>query len=206
MSKKSLLSVLAGAAVFIGSLGTIGASDAYSLPQDPDSTVAVLPAGQTMEEGEWVDSKEENAVEESAIAHKMTQAEKNENAKENDSWGGAITIIAMTIVLSALIVLSILFLCFGKVSEFVLYRRKVKTQKVVETTDNGNKKADLGITYAAIAAALAEHFSTAHDIEDTKLTIRRLRKAYSPWNSKIYNMRHLPEIHHNPASDGKSHS
>ncbi len=30
-------------------------------------------------------------------------------------------------------------------------------------------------------------------MEDTILTIRRMRKAYSPWNSKIYNLRAVPE-------------
>ena len=48
-----------------------------------------------------------------------------------------------------------------------------------------------GIT--AISMALAEHMGQGHDIEDTILTIRRMRKAYSPWNSKIYNMRVMPQ-------------
>ena len=42
--------------------------------------------------------------------------------------------------------------------------------------------------------ALAEHFGQGHDMEDTILTIKRMKKAYSPWNSKIYNMRQIPEV------------
>ena len=45
--------------------------------------------------------------------------------------------------------------------------------------------------------ALAEHFGDQHDMEDTIITIRRLKKAYSPWNSKIYNLRQTPELHRN---------
>ena len=39
--------------------------------------------------------------------------------------------------------------------------------------------------------ALHEHLD-AHDRENTVLTINKVKRAYSPWNSKIYNMRHLP--------------
>ncbi|WP_290390901.1 OadG family protein, partial [Paramuribaculum intestinale] len=52
---------------------------------------------------------------------------------------------------------------------------------------------DSGEVIAAISMALAEHSGHGHDMEDTILTIRRMRKAYSPWNSKIYNMRHIQE-------------
>ena len=94
----------------------------------------------------------------------MIQAEKARNAAENDKYGGAITIIAMSIVLSALIILSILFLLFGKISSSLQKQRK-----------------------------RVAHGVHGHDMEDTILTIRRMRKAYSPWNSKIYNMRHIQE-------------
>lgn len=59
---------------------------------------------------------------------------------------------------------------------------------------------------AAISAALAEHFGVSHDMEDTILTIRRMKRAYSPWNSKIYNLRHEPGLHHNnPNGDALRH-
>ncbi len=42
--------------------------------------------------------------------------------------------------------------------------------------------------------ALAEHlYGSGHDLERTILTLRRMKRAYSPWNSKIYNIRHVPE-------------
>ena len=36
-------------------------------------------------------------------------------------------------------------------------------------------------------------FGGSHDIEDTILTIRRMKKAYSPWSSKLYGLRHYPD-------------
>lgn len=145
---------------------------------------------------------EDGMIAESEIAHKMTQAEKAHNAAVNDSWGGAITIIAMVIVISALLVLSILFLCFGKISEYLLMSKKRKATKASPTmvTSVDHTEIDSGDVIAAIAAALAEHFGEGHDMEETILTIRRMKRAYSPWNSKIYNLRQMPEIDRNAPS------
>lgn len=154
--------------------------------------------GQTTVEGDWVNSEEVNTVQEGEIARKMTQAEKAKNAAENDSWGGAITIIAMCIVLAALIILSLLFLGFGKISSTLLSRKKLEAHGLTkDDVDEDHEDVDSGETIAAIALALSEHFNARHDIEDTILTIRKLRKAYSPWNSKIYNMREVPELKRN---------
>lgn len=147
-----------------------------------------------------VPSTEVDYVEESQVAKKMTQAEKAQNAAVNDSWGGAITIIAMCIVISALAVLSLLFLGFGKISESLLAKKKKANAKTITAEGNlheHTENVDSGDAIAAIAAALAEHFGGGHDMEDTILTIRRLQRNYSPWNSKIYNLRHMPELHQN---------
>ena len=129
------------------------------------------------------------------MTRKAIQAEKARNAAENDSFGGAITIIAMCIVLAALIILSILFLCFGKISTAVMSSKKRKAHGVTsETSEDHHDELDSGEVIAAIGMALAEHFGQGHDMEDTILTIKRMKKSYSPWNSKIYNMRHIPEI------------
>lgn len=127
---------------------------------------------------------------------KFNQAEKAENLKEKDSWGGALTIMSMCIVLLALIVLSILFMCFGKVSSSFHSKKKKEASGLNPiTAGNGHDDSqDSGEVIAAIALALHEHFGGKHDIEDTILTIKKLRRAYSPWNSKIYNMREVPQI------------
>lgn len=148
---------------------------------------------QTDVEGDWVSSEETNTVQESEITRKMIQAEKARNAKENDGFGGAITIIAMCIVLSALVILSLLFLGFGKISSSLQKSRKRKAHGVTEhNAEDHHDELDSGEVIAAISMALAEHLGQHHDLEDTILTIKRMRKAYSPWNSKIYNMRVMP--------------
>jgi Na+-transporting methylmalonyl-CoA/oxaloacetate decarboxylase gamma subunit len=130
--------------------------------------------------------------------HKLTQEEKAQNAKENDSFGGGITIVAMCIVLFALIVLSLLFLGFGKISSMFMSKKKLEAHGISkEEAGEDHSDPASGEAIAAIAMALAQHFDKGHDMEDTTLTIRRMKKAYSPWNSKIYNMRQVPELRRN---------
>ena len=125
----------------------------------------------------------------------MTQQEKKEYAQKNDSFGGGITIIAMVIVVLALAVLSILFGIFGKISAKLLTKKKIEATGAAAADDNSTaKNLDSGEVIAAISLALAEHLDgKGHDIERTILTLRRMKRAYSPWNSKIYNIRHVPE-------------
>lgn len=167
----------------------------------PDPIVTENKVGeQYIAEPQTAPSKEVNYVEESELARKMMQAKKADNAKKYDSYGGGITIIAMCIVVGALIVLSILFYIFGNISSWFLSHKKKQTSKALKGeagAENTDHSPDTGDVIAAISAALAQHFATDHDMQDTILTIRRMRKAYSPWNSKIYNMRHLPEVNHN---------
>ena len=144
-------------------------------------------------------------VPESKVARRMTQAEKNQNAAENDGWGGAITIIAMCIVISALVVLSILFMIFGKISEYILTKKKKKAKAAASHAPTDDHALASGEVIAAISMALAEHFAEGHDVEDTILTIRRLQKAYSPWNSKIYNLRLSQEHKRNPSTEINFH-
>lgn len=180
-------------------LSVVAPVGAQSEKQDPVLTEVAV--GEQMEAMPLdPPSQEVNYVEESEIARKMLQAKKAENAREYDSFGGGITIIAMCIVIGALIVLSLLFYIFGKISSWFLTHKKKQTAKALNhaDTEQTTKAApDTGDVIAAISAALAQHFATDHDMQDTILTIRKLRKAYSPWNSKIYNMRHLPEVVHN---------
>lgn len=147
-----------------------------------------------IEEEPVADDTAAEGIQESKVAQKMTQAEKAHNAAVNDSWGGAITIIAMCIVVCALAVLSILFMIFGKISQLVMASKKKKTAMAVNPNAGADSHGvDSGDVIAAIAMALSEHFGEGHDMEDTILTIKKLRRAYSPWNSKIYNLRQMPD-------------
>ncbi|MDD6227666.1 MAG: OadG family protein [Bacteroidales bacterium] len=191
MLKKSIISLVLGMVLAMPQ----GAAAAQSADPEATYTEVSTQGEQTNVEGDWTDSKEVNTVQESELTRKAIQAEKARNAAENDKFGGAITIIAMCIVLSALIILSLLFLCFGKISSMSHTRKKRAAHGVTEKeADPLHDEADSGEVIAAISMALAEYMGQGHDMEDTILTIRRMRKAYSPWNSKIYNLRVVPML------------
>ena len=158
----------------------------------------VEPAGQEDVVALAVPSEETNTIEVSPTARRMRQLEKAKNLEENDSFGGSLTIIAMVIVISALILLSLLFQGFGKISQALLTKKKhAAVEKAGKTIDQAHPELASGETIAAIGMALAEHFGQGHDIEHTLLTIHQIKKSYSPWNSKIYNLRAQPEFHRN---------
>ena len=160
--------------------------------------VECLECGNEDVESLAVPSEETNTVQVSETARKMRQLEKAKNIEENDSFGGSLTIISMSIVISALILLSLLFQCFGKISQYFINRRKHETAaKVGKDIEDYHPEVSDGQTIAAIGMALAEHFGQGHDIEDTILTIHQIKKAYSPWNSKIYNLRMQPTLRRN---------
>ena len=59
---------------------------------------------------------------------------------------------------------------------------KYKPQVVVASEDTGQ-----GV-YAAIASAIHLYGEELHDIENTVLTINKVSRTYSPWNSKIHGL------------------
>lgn len=198
MIKKILFFILA-AFIFCG------VGSAYAACQDAGAVMVATQGQQLDSVGDWANSAEVNFVQESELARKMEQAQKAHDAETYDSFGGGITIIAMCIVIGALIVLSILFYFFGSISSWFMKHKKKKTAregKVVHNSEEDHSPAS-GETFAAIAAALKQHLTQDHDMEDTILTIRRMRKAYSPWNSKIYNMRPAPELTKHSVKIGK---
>ena len=169
-----------------------------TLPETPVETVVSEETTDNTQieiPSEAVNSTEVNTIQESGLAKKMTQAEKANNVKENDEYGVALTIMAMCIVLFALVVLSILFLIFGKASSSLHSKKKLEAHGISkDEADDTHEDLDSGEVIAAIGLALAQHFDGSQDLEDTVLTIKRMKRAYSPWNSKIYNMRELPQL------------
>lgn len=168
-------------------------------PEQIDAPVEyVEPDGQEDVVALAVPSEETNTVQVSQSARRMRQLEKAENLKENDSFGGSLTLIAMVIVIFALIILSLLFMGFGKISQYlIMQRRHATAAKVGKDIEEYHPEISDGQTIAAIGMALAEHFGQGHDIEHTLLTIHQIKKSYSPWNSKIYNLREQPELRRN---------
>lgn len=112
---------------------------------------------------------------------------------EKDSSGAALTVMAMCIVFAALLVLCVCFIIINKIGSSVTRRNKMKAQGINPSDIDRKSRPDhdSGEEIAAIVMALHEHLD-AHDNEQTVLTINKVKKAYSPWSSKIYNMRQIP--------------
>ena len=111
---------------------------------------------------------------------------------KSDKNGFGMTVLAMAVVFSSLLLLSICFRIIGKINEKIAARKKMAaTASHVTVADGAKTSVDSGEEIAAITMALHEHLNM-HDNEDLVLTINKVKKAYSPWNSKIYSLRQIP--------------
>lgn len=114
--------------------------------------------------------------------------EKIDRLKESDPHGGIMTLTAMLVVFSGLLVLSIVFWCIGKVSIRISRKKAIDAGANPGTPGSGSEGMN-GEISAAICMALSEEQNEAHDTENMILTIRKVERKYSPWSSKIYGMR-----------------
>lgn len=112
---------------------------------------------------------------------------------ENDPHGLAMAVMAMCIVFAALLVLSVCFYIISRIGASVSRSKKIKAL-ADDVIPDLHKEQDSGEVIAAIVAALTEHLE-AHDRESTVLTLNKVRRAYSPWSSKIYSLRSIPSRH-----------
>jgi Na+-transporting methylmalonyl-CoA/oxaloacetate decarboxylase gamma subunit len=115
-----------------------------------------------------------------------------ESFVEMDPYGIGMTIIAMAVVFMALAVLYIIYKYMGR----FFIRRGVKAAKSATAESKSSTKETVeemsGEVNAAIAMALHLYQSEMHDYENTVLTIQKVSRTYSPWSSKIYTLRKIP--------------
>ena len=119
---------------------------------------------------------------------------KMDKFEQHDSAGLGMTITAMTVVFIGLILLYISFRIIGKVAVKLRKRNAMKAQNVTdkqEAKERGLGEAP-GEVIAAISMALHEAQGADHEVEETILTISRVKRSYSPWSSKIYTLRETP--------------
>ena len=119
---------------------------------------------------------------------------KMEKFEEHDSDGIGMSISAMSVVFCGLILLFIAFKIVGKASVSLSKRNAMKAKGITDKQEAKEKKLGEapGEIFAAIAMAMHEMQSDVHDVEDTVLTITRVKRSYSPWSSKIYTLRETP--------------
>lgn len=112
---------------------------------------------------------------------------------EHDPFGVGMAIMAMAIVFAGLLLLYLLFRLIGQISVLIKKRNAMRVHGISDKEEAKEKGfgREAGEVYAAIAMALYQHLE-AHDVEDTILTINKVKRAYSPWNSKIYSLREIP--------------
>ncbi|MFZ2287744.1 MAG: OadG family protein [Bacteroidales bacterium] len=102
-----------------------------------------------------------------------------------------IVIVGIGIVFIALL---LIYLFFRYVLTYILnFRlRSFARKKGIDPAEvHTVKTIQSGEVNAAIAMALYSYFNELHDVESGVITIRRVSKNYSPWSSKLYNMKNL---------------
>jgi len=95
-----------------------------------------------------------------------------------------IAIAGYSIVLIALAFMAYFFTRLHTLQDFL--KKKNLDKQAKSGTEEKPKIVMTGEENAAIAAALFLYFSELHDEEKYVMTIRKVSKTYSPWNSKIY--------------------
>lgn len=120
---------------------------------------------------------------------------RSEKFRELDPSGGMMAFIAIAVVMT---VLAGLFLVFKYVGHWNVRvaRKKMKAAEAESTVRTGETpKPDphTGELVAAISLALYAYKQELHDRESNIITMQRVTRAYSPWSSKIYGLRQLPD-------------
>ncbi len=104
--------------------------------------------------------------------------------------GILITVVGYLVVFMSLL---FLYLVFNQISKFLIIRTRKKLKASGHNDESGTDDLNVsGEVNAAISLALHLYFEEAHDFENTVLTIKKVKRPYSPWSSKIYGLRQFP--------------
>ena len=115
-----------------------------------------------------------------------------ESFSKMDPFGIGMTIIAMFVVFSALATLYAIYYSLGR-----YFVRKASSKRIRKETGvvqpMSKQEVISGELNAAVAMTLYLYQTEMHDYENTVLTIQKVSRNYSPWNSKIYTIRKMPK-------------
>ena len=117
------------------------------------------------------------------------------NTIQTFGWSeiGWITLIGFSLVFLLLVCLIGVLTVFGIVAT---YKKKEKKPAAATTAAPAKEQEEEMISeakVAAIAIALNLYRGAMHDQESEVITIQAIKRAYSPWNSKIHSLTQLPE-------------
>ena len=108
------------------------------------------------------------------------------NLNAIDQHALLITIVTYCVVFLFLALLGFIFSHFFRIMNYY-YKHRWRKEKKLEAAEDTQQKIT-GDENAAIAAALFLFFSELHDEEKYVMTIKKVSRNYSPWNSKIYSV------------------
>ena len=103
-------------------------------------------------------------------------------------FGFTVALVGFSIVVFSLTLLVIVFTRLPKLVNMNLNRCRKKKKQIPENITSNNDYIVEGNVTAAISLAIHLYFSELHDNESNIVTIKKVKKAYSPWNSKIYSV------------------
>ncbi|WP_346858103.1 OadG family protein [uncultured Draconibacterium sp.] len=104
-------------------------------------------------------------------------------------FGLTVAIVGFFIVFFSLTVLVIVFTRLPKLINMQFNRKKLRRNKSKDEEEVTQDDFVVeGNVTAAISLALHMYFNELHDEESNVVTIKKVRKAYSPWSSKIYSV------------------
>ena len=105
---------------------------------------------------------------------------------------GWITLIGFSLVFLLLVCLIGVLTVFGIVAT---YKKKEKKPAAATAAPAKEQEEEMisEAKVAAIAIALNLYRGAMHDQESEVITIQAIKRAYSPWNSKIHSLTQLPE-------------
>lgn len=118
---------------------------------------------------------------------------RHEVFRRNDSSGIVMTLTAMAVVFSALVLLTFVFKLFGKVMVTRTNKKEADSKGVPREETKARTTSYTGEEIAAIGLALKMYQEDLHVKEATVITINRVGRIYSPWSSKIYGLTAMPE-------------
>lgn len=118
---------------------------------------------------------------------------RHEQFRRRDPSGAVMAVTAMGVVFLALITIFLVFKAFGKIMVGRANRKESLSTGEPMPQRPTRQTSYSGEEVAVIALALKLYRADLHDRESDVITINRVGRIYSPWNSKLYGMTVLPD-------------
>ncbi len=117
---------------------------------------------------------------------------RHEVFRQRDKSGVVMTLTAMSVVFSALILIFLVLKAFTFLMNNDFGKKKKAAAAAAAAPAAKKASAESDEVVAAIATALDLYRQDLHDREDMVITIQNVGRRYSPWSSKIHGLTALP--------------